>query len=282
MTTSSEDFKQAIRAGNIHEAFLVAMSNAPELNITTRIITADDRQNQLSRNQPQGDNSLCTHISLIEGKVENEIGEQLTGDRYTEIKQFHIEQVTQGHQTIQHNLVSLQKMFHLMSAFQEQQTSGQSNCVDIAADLDRDALPAKRKASQLSGNKATEAIAAKEMDSRNEGEAVAFNLNSAANSAMENSEPQLPFVRGEEDEDLVDDLLSLTDLDDDGTDEDDQENSQSKQGDWGDWLEEESEVKPEVFNLKSLNIGQAAQNWQNWESEAHSRDSNPDPEKEQN
>ena len=42
--TSSEDFKQAIREGNISEAFLVAMSNAPELNITTKIITADGQR----------------------------------------------------------------------------------------------------------------------------------------------------------------------------------------------------------------------------------------------
>ncbi|MGL5796291.1 MAG: hypothetical protein ACRC06_18185, partial [Waterburya sp.] len=89
--TSSEEFKRAIRAGNINEAFLVAMSNAPELNITTRIVTTEK-----NTQQPQADNYLRTQINLIEGKIENEISEQFTGDRYGEIKQFHIEQVTQG------------------------------------------------------------------------------------------------------------------------------------------------------------------------------------------
>ena len=249
--TSSEDFKQAIRAGNINEAFLVAMSNAPELSITTKIITASD-------NPSQRDNSLHTHISLIEGKIENEIGEQLTGDRYGEIKQFHIEQVTQGHQTIQHNLISLQKMFKLMSAFQELQDSEHSSWVDIAADVAREPLPAKQKVTQLYGNRTPEALAAGSNESNSKTQ-----LNSEPED--DSSEPQLPsFVPEEDDDDeLVNDLLSIADLDEESAAA---QNSAEEQGDWGDWLEEEPEVKSEVFDLKSLNIRQAAQNWQNWQS----------------
>ena len=257
--TSSQDFKQAIRAGNINEAFLVAMSNAPELNITTKIITSEG-------NRPQGDNSLKTHISLIEGKIENEIGEQLTGDRYAEIQQFHIEQVTQGHQTIQHNLISLQKMFQLMSAFQEQQDTGHSNWVDIAADVARDPLPSRADNTKLYGNRTPEALTASKT---NQTESVASEFDA------DNPEPQLPsFVPEDEDEDLVDDLLSLTDLDgDEGQTE--RVTPQEKKEDWGEWLESEPEVKPEVFDLKSLNIRDAAKNWHDWE--AHDEpDSNPE------
>ena len=255
--TSSEDFKQAIRAGNIQEAFLVAMSNAPELNITTKIITSEGNQHQADTNQSQGDSSLRTHISLIEGKVENEIGEKLTGDRYSEIKQFHIEQVTQGHQTIQHNLISLQKMFQLMSAFQ-QQTSEDSNWVDIAADVTREPLPPKRETNQLSANMT---------------KAVSSDFNSRIKT--NNPEPNLLSFVSEEDE-VVDDLMSLADLDDDHDSDRSEENPQPGQGDWGDWLKEDADdekVKCEVFDLKSLNIREAAQNWQNWEGEGNSSES---------
>ncbi|WP_019504203.1 hypothetical protein [Pleurocapsa sp. PCC 7319] len=266
--TSSEDFKQAIRTGNISEAFLVAMSNAPKLDITTKIISNSGKTRQINANQSPVDNYLRTHINLIEGKIENEIGEQFAGDRYSEIKQFHIEQVTQGHQTIQHNLVSLQKMFHLMSAFQQQQeNAGQSSWVDIAADVTRESLPAKPETNQLSGNKSPEALVA--------GKAV---KNTARVSSEDNLdvdtdqlEPKLPsFVPEDEDDSVVDDLLSLADIDDDDDDDaEDEKHPQAEQGDWGDWLEDEPEGKQEVFDLKSLNIRNAAQNWQNWESQHH-------------
>lgn len=261
--TSSEDFKQAIRTGNISEAFLVAMSNAPKLDITTKIISDSGKARQINANQPQVDNYLRTHINLIEGKIENEIGEQFAGDRYSEIKQFHIEQVTKGHQTIQHNLVSLQKMFQLMSAFQQQQqTAGQSSWVDIAADITRESLPAKPDTNHLSGNKSPEALVAGKTISNSD------KTSSEDNSDIDrdNIEPRLPsFEPEDEDDGVVDDLLSLADIDDEDETED-EEHSQAEQGDWGDWLEDESEGNQEVFDLKSLNIRNAAQNWQNWAS----------------
>ena len=256
--TSSEDFKQAIRAGNINEAFLVAMSNAPELNITTKVITADGHRGHT--NLTEIDNYLHTHINLIEGKVENEIGEKLTGDRYSEIKQFHLQQVTKGHQTIQHNLISLQKMFQLMSSFQEQQTSNHGNWVDIAADVTREPLPGKSDANQLYGNKIPNALEAGESQSKTEAP--------DSDQLAENYEPQLPSFE-EEDDNIVDDLLSLTDIDDDSDDLDEPENA-ANQSDWSEWLDSEPEVKPKVFDLKSLNIRDATKNWQDWESKNES------------
>ena len=85
---SSEEFKQALRAGKLNEAFLVAMSNAPELHITTWVTSASDTHDWESHSQPQAGKCLRTHINLIEGKIENEIGEQFVGDRYPEIQQF--------------------------------------------------------------------------------------------------------------------------------------------------------------------------------------------------
>ena len=243
--SSKEDFKQAIRTGNINEAFLLAMSNAPELSITTTIITADGAQHQVNADKPAADNYLRTNINLIEGKIENEIGEKLTGDRYSEIKQFHMRQVAEGHETIQYNLVSLQKMFQLMSSFQEQ--SQHSNWVDIAADVTREPLPAKPKTTQLYG--AAPSALQPGIQPQN------------LDELGENPEPQLPSF--EEEEGVVDDLLSLADIDDDSSEE--QPASEGEQGDWGEWLEDEPETKPEVFNLKSLNIKDNP-NWKSWDS----------------
>ncbi len=249
--TSSKDFKQAIRAGNINEAFLIAMSNVPELSITTKIISSEGEVKAVDSNKSQADNYLRTQIDLINGKIENEIGEKLTGDRYSEIKQFHLRQVTQGHQTIQHNLISLQKMFQLMSAFQQQQAAENLNWVDIAADVSRDSLPIQPKTDRLYG-KTPDALAAGKPDA----EAKTINSDLEQNRAK----PELPSFE-ENEENVVDDLLSLADLDDDSPEE--QPSAESE--DWGEWLEDEPEVKSEVFNLKSLNI-RKTQNWQNWDT----------------
>ena len=252
--TSREDFKQAIRTGNINEAFLVAMSNAPELSITTKIITAQGEEKELNSHKSEADNYLRTNINLIEGKIENEIGEKLTGDRYSEIKQFHMRQVEEGHQTIQHNLVSLQKMFQLMSSFQEQQAAQNSNWVDIAANVDRDPLPAKPEPTQLFSKPSSALEAGKTV---NQPEVTKLGVET------DNPEPQLPSF--EEEEGVVDDLLSLADIDDDSPEAEGDINPPGEQGDWGEWLEDEPEVKPEVFNLKSLNI-KDTQSWKSWDS----------------
>ncbi len=263
--TSSKDFKQAIRAGNINEAFLVAMSNAPELKITTKIITAEGQQ--IDAEGSQVDNYLRTQINLIEGKVEHEIGEKLTGDRYAEIKQFHLQQVTQGHQTIQHNLISLQKMFQLMSSFQQQQGSNHSSWVDIAADVTRESLPAEPNSDQLYGNKVPNALAAGKPANKTQTSAPEVKLD----PQTENLEPQLPSFE-EEDESLVNDLLSLADLDEDS----ELEENLEEQADWSEWLEDDPEVNTKVFDLKSLNLREAKENWQNWEAENHAAEAQSD------
>ncbi len=212
--TSSEDFKQALRSGNLSEAFLLAMSKAPELHITTWIASPQDNPAQ-----PPKDKSLRTHINLIEGKIENQIGEQLLGDRHPEIQQFHHQQVAQGHQTIQQNLESLQKMFRLMAAFQKQQQPGydRSSWIDVR----------EANKPELNGQTTVNAIAASETVSET--------------SANNKIEPQLPsFAREEDDEGdaIVNDLLSLADLDEER--EEIETESPTDEEDWGDWLEEEN------------------------------------------
>ncbi|MEL6493906.1 MAG: hypothetical protein AAFQ41_02120 [Cyanobacteria bacterium J06623_7] len=263
--TASEEFKQAIREGNISEAFVVAMSNAPELNITTKIVTADGSK----IDAPGGveDNYLHTHINLIEGKVENEIGEKLAGDRYSEIKQFHIQQVTQGHQTIQHNLISLQKMFQLMSSFQEQETANHANWVDIAADVSRESLSARASFGRLAGNTPNALSASTSINPRETAE------RSDSSLERDSDEPQLPSFETEDDE-IVNDLLSLADIDGEPAEADMPTNSQA---DWSEWLDDEPDVETKVLDLKSLNVESAQENWHNWEAQNEAVDTD-DPE----
>ena len=55
--------------------------------------------------------------------------------------------------------------------------------------------------------------------------------------------------------------MSLANLDDDSEIE-----QSENQADWSEWLEDEPEVKTE-FDLKSLNLQEATENWHNWEAE---------------
>lgn len=62
---------------------------------------------------------------------------------------------------------------------------------------------------------------------------------------------------------MVNDLLSLADID--GVTE--SEATLNNQPDWSEWLDEEPDVKTGVFDLKSLNIKEAKENWHNWEEQ---------------
>ena len=220
--TSSEDFKQAIKTGNLDKAFNAAMSNASKLSITTKIITSEG-----DRVDGDRDNYLHTHINLVEGKIENEIGEKLTGDRYAEIQQFHLRQVSRGHQTIQQNLISLQKMFQSMSAFQKH--SRLQNWVDIAADVDGESSPPQPKIDRLCG-KTPDALPA-----------PINKLKADLDTKYSNDETS---------DNIIDDLIFMAYLDDDLPIEEFSEDPE----DWKEWLEDES-GEPEL-DINSLNISE--------------------------
>ena len=117
---ASAEFKQALRAGQLAEAFVIAMSKTPELEITTWIATPN--QTQSSSVQPQPGHRLRTQINLVAGEIKNEIGDRfIHNDAYQEVHQFHLDQVSRGHQTIKQNLLSLQQMFRLMAVLQNYQ-----------------------------------------------------------------------------------------------------------------------------------------------------------------
>jgi len=109
---SSDEFKRQLKAGNFAKAFAIAFSETIELKITTWVSTdSDDPSSTVAK----PGHRLHTRINMIEGDIENEVGEQFIGNNpYKELRQFHLEQVAQGNEIIQSNLKSLQKLFEVL------------------------------------------------------------------------------------------------------------------------------------------------------------------------
>lgn len=106
---ASEEFKAQLQAGKIVEALTLAVSEAVNLEITTWVSPANESSDADS---PLPGHRMRTQMNLLEGKIENEVGDQfLDNGPYTELQQFHLEQVRDSRQTIEKNLESLQKMF---------------------------------------------------------------------------------------------------------------------------------------------------------------------------
>ncbi len=109
---ASDDFRKQLKAGNLKEALALALSKAVELKITTWVASGSD---DLEETNAKPGHRLRTHIKSIEGKIENEVGDQFIGNGpYRELQQFHTEQVAESNKIIQSNLQSLQKLFETL------------------------------------------------------------------------------------------------------------------------------------------------------------------------
>ena len=114
----SDDFKEQLKAGNITEALALALNGAVDLKITTLVTSADSIQDTPPT---KPGHRLRTRINTLEGKVENEIGDQFIGNgRYRELRQFHSDQVAQSNKIIHSNLQSLHKLFEVLIAMRSQ------------------------------------------------------------------------------------------------------------------------------------------------------------------
>ncbi len=109
----SDDFRTALQAGQLEEAFLLAISRATELQVTTWVAPA--RQDATSG--PAPGRRLRTRIDLLQGDIENEVGDRFLRDRnYQELRQFHSDQVGKGSEIVAQNLESLRRLFSVMRA----------------------------------------------------------------------------------------------------------------------------------------------------------------------
>ncbi len=118
--TVSDDFKEQLKAGKIGDALIQALGEAVELQITTWVASADSEAKVSPDGQPLPGNRIRTRINIVEGEIDNEVGSQFIGNGpYTELRQFHQEQVQEGRQTIQNNLATLQQLFTVLASLSQ-------------------------------------------------------------------------------------------------------------------------------------------------------------------
>ncbi|MEA5469668.1 hypothetical protein [Spirulina sp. 06S082] len=126
---SSQEFREALQAGRIQEAFTLALTEAVELKITTwvsssesdtdrdRDVTVKNAVSRRSLDESKPGHRLRTSINLMQGDIENEIGDRfLNNSAYHELLRFHFTQVDKGQQIIEQNIHSLQKIFSLVTS----------------------------------------------------------------------------------------------------------------------------------------------------------------------
>jgi hypothetical protein len=114
---TSDDFKEQLKAGKIVDALTLALSEAVELEITTWVSSAkSDANTSLEADHPSADCRMRTRLNILEGNIDNEVGTQFIGNGpYTELRQFHQEQVQEGRQIVQQNLDNLQHLFTILT-----------------------------------------------------------------------------------------------------------------------------------------------------------------------
>ncbi|HBB30875.1 MAG TPA: hypothetical protein DDZ80_12935 [Cyanobacteria bacterium UBA8803] len=115
--TTSDEFKQQLKAGRIVDALTLALAESVELEITTWVSSANsDGKTLTETDQPAADCRMRTRLNIVEGAIDTEVGSQFIGNGpYTELRQFHMEQVQAGRQIIQHNLENLQQLFTVLT-----------------------------------------------------------------------------------------------------------------------------------------------------------------------
>ncbi len=226
---SSEKFKQAIREGRLNDAFVLAIGEAPQLQINTWIASPES-----SINQSQAGKFLQTHIDLVEGEITNKIGSEIIEDNlYSKAQQFHIQQVSQGHQSIRHNLESLQHIFRLMAILQKQK-QGESYQPIAPFRVSSASFPDSQNI-QISGSKTL-----------GNQETVVSSINPISILTEEGS--------------VEDNMLSLGSLEAEADKIPYRANPNQEDSDWGDWLDEDDEnleFDAELLTLDAFDVDES-------------------------
>lgn len=267
---SSEEFKEALRGGKLEQALLLAMSPAIELKITTQLASDSEQITPSSR--------LQTRINLIEGKLENEIGEQfLNNAPYRELQQFHLEQVKEGNQTIQQNIGSLQTLFAIVMDIQQHTREGFQQQPALSG-MENLPLPAKAPHSepQTSAEETPPSQPQEEEDlddTDDWDDSVLDVLQSfpaeaplqTPTSEAEEPPPSDEMADGEletEEEEQADEILSLEDLEVDAETSSPTEQSQER-GTEQDWPEPEN-TRSSQPKEEDTTTSQTQREWEDW------------------
>ena len=224
----SEEYKLAIKEGRINDAFAIAMGNAPQLKITTWIAESQTSQTSEEQSLPKSGDRLQTKVDLIAGEIVNEIGENaIQDDLYGSLQQFHLNQVNNSHQTVSENLQSLQQMFRLLTLLQKQQLGEPLSAIN-PWHLQESEFPAAL-----------------------ETQPGQFN-----NSFLPPESLSLEDLTPDEDDEMLDNLLTLDELEIDPEPEplSKPESTADDEDDWGDLLDEPEEDGQEKSGLKMLDL----------------------------
>lgn len=109
---ASNEFRQYLKEGKVVDALTLALGEAIELEITTWVSTDESP----ATSEPSPGSRMRTRINLVDGDINNEVGSQFIGSGpYTELRDFHLQQVQEGRDIIKQNLESLQQMFVLLA-----------------------------------------------------------------------------------------------------------------------------------------------------------------------
>lgn len=261
---ASDDFKKALRAGNLTEAFAIAIGQAVELKISTRIAQNESNfafHGDLRRANP--DSSLQTRLNLVEGKIENKIGDRyLNGDTtYQKVREFHLEQVAQGHQTIDRNLQSLQKMFGLMATFEQQRLGNppqasqwlQLNDGDGKLEWESQTPSTDRSNSNPNHEDRNAQTNRSYLATNGVSELTASERDKTANGYVRD---RTGVVNFDDDEEAI--ILSLEDLDPDIENERNDDDEE-----WGDWMVEETNVDESIqtIDLRASDFKEDDEDW---------------------
>lgn len=270
--TSRDDLREAIKSGKLADALVMAMSNAVELNITTWV-TSEEKKPTLSPQAESGE-SLRSQINLVEGKINNEVGEKFVDSTtHKDIKRFHLEQVLQGNKTIRDNIKSLQKLFELLQAIKKHQ-GDRALSQEALLDLFSSTISRQPEINVVSPSTREEDLEEPEIDDNWDDsvldifESVPHQEDSEEANPDSNSEMELLIETSEDDLLMPTPEMPVTDLeiedweearveflpgmDSDWRDDeaegsilslDDLDASSEEEEDWGDFLEEEEEIK---------------------------------------
>ena len=229
---ASDDFKEAIKAGKLREALVIAMSHAVELDITTWVSSDPEHPEQSKPGK-----KMRSHINLIGGKIENEIGDQLLSSvQNLELQQYHFHHVSQSNETIDNNVKTLQKLIEILITLQQQETN-------LAIE------PQTSAVEMLPPTINTTTESEPELDLDVDEDSIIFTL--------EDLEPDSQTIISKEDPQEWDDLeeeSTVIDFDSSTVEEDPQE--------WDD-LEEESTV----IDFDSSTVEEDPEEWDDWSIE---------------
>ncbi len=123
--TPNESFKNALKAENLTEALVIALSKATELKITTSMVSANDYYGKNPQLHPE--DCLETKINLLKGEIENKIGENILKSEFSQnLQKLHLEEALEGNKLIQNNLETLEKLFRILANLKQEQLSIQN------------------------------------------------------------------------------------------------------------------------------------------------------------